>query len=105
MIGTIVGSWTGPNDGFGGGFAHDGISVGRNIWVKSDKALSMGSPTAIPGIDSFFVFKIDKMLFVDFNNKSAVVIDGNGTLVGKNSTVSTSRTARVDGRKYFTHLY
>ena len=64
----------------------------------------MGSPTVIPGRDSFFVFKIDKMSFVDFNNKSAVVIDGNGTLVGKNSTVSTSRTARVDGKKHLTHL-
>ena len=104
MIGTTVGNWTGVNEGFGGSFANDGVLVGRSIWVKSDKALSTGSPIVIPGRDSFFVFKIDNMPFVVFNNKSAVVIDGNGTLAGKNSTVSTSRTVCVDGKKHLTHL-
>jgi len=52
------------------------------IWVNSDKSLSTRSPIFISGRDRFFDFKFDKMSFVDFNNKSAVVIDGNGTLAG-----------------------
>jgi len=92
----------GANQGSGGSFANDGVSVGRSIWVKSDKDLSTGSPIVIPGRDSFFVFIIDKMSFVDFNNKSLVVIDGNGTLARKSSTMSVSRTACVDGKKHFT---
>ena len=42
------------------------------------------------------------MSFVDLNNKSVVVIDGNRTLARNNYTMSISRTARVDEKKHFT---
>ena len=92
---TTLGSWMGVDEG---SFAADDVLVGRSICAKSDIAFSTGSR------DKFYDFKIVKMSFVDCKYKSAVDVDGNGTLAGENSTVSKSRTARVDGKKHLTHL-
>ena len=62
-------------------------------------ALRISSPYLIVGIsDGGGVCKTVKISVADWTNISSVVIFGNLTAVGKNWTVSASRTALVDGR-------